>query len=892
MSEEEDNELTLRFQQLNEAIGTASQRCHRRTVSRLSREGMRLAKRGRKLIDYLSFSFNLFNHFETLCDDFAEGTDVIVECIALLEDPSKAKEFESGFDERLYEYTRWWLLPSAYHSLATLAGCQQGDNSPGLHQCINEGLAVCRRLGSSKDKQLMFREFAVEVQEAADDLDMALHTARESYAFHSETGRKVASADDIATLLAMQGRLSESCEMILEGYAHCQQFHNPYMALLNYVPMAREIASLAGRTDVLELLPVQIEFDATTELPEDRVLRTPDPEEHVLFEFVRQQCLAMELACVHDYDAAIAILERWDKHLYGHKNLNRWFPIRCRWIALERLKGNMERVRALAKPAEVMAKRAHDWLTLHKLKRLLDPAIPANPYATVGDPDCGPFASSQSRSISASSSHASESAGKSPAQIDALEANDPSGATKSDAASPAEPVLPEHVAAMYAELEANEGDETAVHDIAMKAMDVAPDAMRGPEEAEHLLRIAGLLADPNALDHAMAWRQAVIGAFPTSAEVLSMGAIVGSQWQMRTVDDPPESLQDDALVAMFQRAMDMNIQSPKPFYRAGAYHFGKQNLSEAERCLARAFRLDRQHSMAARTLAKVYNYTDRPRDALHVLDMCLREGTDDPNVAWEAALQANTVGHYAAMLTYLDRFEALVDRQPWCDYYRALALQELSRPAEALDALERELALNPDADCGVMMQRASALAMLGDSESMRAALQRVLETPFGNMDSITKHGLIQLFRRLWRSVESALPSQDAMRQALEQKMLDGCIAPDEMFDAIRVSDPETTEQSLHYFQVYLKQPLGQDWANSAGCLPGEQDWSECITLWRVLARDEEHARALSLAWQAKSFRVAASVEFIEQGDQEYIDRPGIVGQGPRYMPDPMAEENG
>jgi tetratricopeptide (TPR) repeat protein len=530
-------------------------------------------------------------------------------------------------------------------------------------------------------------------------------------------------------------------------------------------------------------------------------------------------------------------------------------------------------------------------LTLHKLKRLLDPAIPATPYATLGDPDCGPFASSQSKSSSASS-RASESAGKPPSQLDALEANDQSGATKGDAASPSEPVLPEHIATLYAELETSEGDEMAVHGIAMKAMDIAPDAIRSPDEAEHLLRIAGLLADPNALDPAIAWSRAVIGAFPTSAEVLSMGAMVGSQWQMLSGEAPPEPLHDDALVAMFQRAMDMNVQSPKPFYRAGAYHFGKQNLSEAERCLARAFRLDRQHSMAARTLAKVYNYTDRPRDALHVLDMCLREGTDDPNVAWEAALQANTVGHYAAMLTYLDRFEALVDRQPWCDYYRALALQELSRPAEALDALDRELALNPDAECGVMMQRASALALVGDSESMRAALQRVLETPFGNMDSITKHGLIQLFRRLWRSVETALPPQDAMRQALEQKMLDGCIAPDEMLEAMRIGDPETAEQPLRYFQVYLKQPLGQDWANSAGCLPGEQDWSECITLWRVLARDEEHARELSLTWQAKSFRDAASVEFIEQGDQEYIDRPGIVGQGPRYMPDPMAEENG
>lgn len=886
---EDESELSERLQQLEEAVGQANLQCHRRTAARLAREGMRLSKRMKKLTHYLWFCDTYVSSTDYPNVDVSEVTDVIVECIALLEDDNKAKEFEPGIEEGLHEYNRWRYLPSLYHALASMTGQQEGDNSPGLHQCVQEGIAVCRYLGSSKEKLLMFREFVVDVLKSSDDLEMALHKARECFSVNTESSRKVASADDIASILALQGNLRESCDMIVEGFGLCQQFHNPYLAMLNFVPMAREIACMAGRADILEMLPIQLGAKESTELPEEAVLRTPDHEENFYFEYMKQRCRAIELACSGKLDDSLAIVEYWDKFFYEKKSLRRWFHMRCRLIALERLKGNMERVRALAKPAEVLAKRAHDWLTLRKLRRLLDPNIPANPFVTLGDCDCGPFGSNTT------SVYKDESSDDMATTMNVAESGDVGGASKpspnqeQDVMS--EPLLPEYIEAMYAELEGSGGDESTVNGVAQKALSIPASQMRNTMEAEHLLRLAGFLTDREAVDKCIAWGREVMQQFPSSADIVSMVAAFWAQLQTLVEDSPPESISDEVLVTMFQRAMDMEVDSAKPFYRAGAFHFGRQNLSEAERCLARAFRLDRLHGTAARTLAKVYNYTDRPRDAMTVLDMCLREGSDDPNVAWEAAIQANSVEQFESVLTYLARLESLVERQPWCDYYRALALQELGRPAEALEALEREEQLNPESTFGVLLQRASVLAMLGDIASMSELLGVIVDTPLASVETLTRVGFSQLCNRLWRSVSAALPAENEMRQKLEQKLLDSCLAPDEMFEALRTENTDATEETVRYFQVYLKQSLDESWASSSGCLLQESEWKEFIIVWRLLARDDDHAKRIALEWQCKSFREPSIVEFIESGEQEYTDRPGVVGLGPRYAPEPRVEES-
>src|SRR5205807_1889085 len=102
--------------------------------------------------------------------------------------------------------------------------------------------------------------------------------------------------------------------------------------------------------------------------------------------------------------------------------------------------------------------------------------------------------------------------------------------------------------------------------------------------------------------------------------------------------------------------------------------------------------------------------TERPRDALAVLDLCLRQGCASPDVAMEAALLAMDVGQHDAQLTYLQYFEQIEPNQPWTMYYTALALLDLKRPDEALQAMAEEEKRSPDRTFGLLVLRACAAA--------------------------------------------------------------------------------------------------------------------------------------------------------------------------------------
>ena len=125
------------------------------------------------------------------------------------------------------------------------------------------------------------------------------------------------------------------------------------------------------------------------------------------------------------------------------------------------------------------------------------------------------------------------------------------------------------------------------------------------------------------------------------------------------------------------------------------FHLENGNPAEAERCLARASPLDRADESVALRLADLYSRSDRKSDALLVLDMCLRSGTVTAGVLWEAALLASGLQRNEMALLYLDRFEMLQPGRLWVGYYRAIALLNLHKPAEAAAAIEIEAQAAP-----------------------------------------------------------------------------------------------------------------------------------------------------------------------------------------------------
>src|SRR5262249_55441905 len=158
---------------------------------------------------------------------------------------------------------------------------------------------------------------------------------------------------------------------------------------------------------------------------------------------------------------------------------------------------------------------------------------------------------------------------------------------------------------------------------------------------------------------------------------------------------------------------------------------------------------ERGNGFIAQRLAEVYTKTERPRDALAVLDLCLREGCDDAQVAWEAALAAFRLDQFDVQLTYLDKFESMTEGDVWACYYRATALLDLGRPEEVLPILEEADRRDPDKLFPVEILRACAVGALGRVERFREHLWRVLTVHLTVIDYLTISGLASLFGRLW-----------------------------------------------------------------------------------------------------------------------------------------------
>lgn len=863
MSDAEFSDVEQRLQEIEDRISIASDRCHNRSLIRLAREGRRLARQEHRLIPYLSYSFHLINSADDVLA-MKQGCEVAVEMIALLEDEERARLFQSDLPQDEYEHTKWWMTGFTYKKLATLTGHTQGYNSAGMHQCISDGMNVCRRTGNRRDT-LHFREFAVEVYRAADDLDMALHFARGSLQLQDsgESNRKVASADDVATILCLQGNLSAAVEMVQLGWEYCLEFHNPYLAQLNFLPLAREIYCMAGRMDLLRQLPGIVTAEQATELTDDQVLRLPPEDECPYFKFLNDQALAVEACCEGHFDQAVRLLQPWDRHLLEEQCLTRWFSVRCRLIAALRLAGRNDQARALAAPCEEAARKSHDWLTLRRISRLLDDSVTVTPLAMIGDPDLGPF--SRQTGIPRSAS---------PAVTDAVISEQ--GKASEQLTTPLSGVIKN----LYERVHASDESTEILATIASELVAMPPESIADPEDAGRLLQLARFVAEVPVAREILKWAEDVRRCFSRDATVISMFATLALRLRDLPDSDLSAELSDEQIEHLFRESLELNVDSPTNFARAGLYYLSREKFGDAERCLARGFRLDRASPILASSLAQVYSTTERPRDALAVLDMALREGCQDPELAWEAALRAIGLDQFDAALAYLDRLESQAPDRPWVSHYRAFVLLELSRPEEALLALDREAVSNPEFAYPVELQRATALGQLKRLDDFRQQLQKVLDFPMSSITYLSTGGLRRLFQRLWQSAE-VLPFEDPLRRLLEDHLVSTGFATESFFHSIRCRAGAEVAKGIRYFSVHLHQPLDDDWRTARGCLVGEEDWISYDIAWGVLARDEVEARMQALDWQQRCYSLPAQVMSVETRDETYEDVPGVVWQGER-----------
>jgi tetratricopeptide (TPR) repeat protein len=828
------------------------QRCLNTSANRVAREAARRAREHRLLVPYLHAQFRLMNNAQGQLDA-ESGKESALEAIALLESEERARTFQADFPEDAYFETVAWMSACSYDNLAKHIASMQGYNSEGMHQCITDGMDVCRRTGKLRCITC-FREYACDVYLSSDDVPMALHFARLVKALPEDapnSERRWVGCKDETHVLKLLGNFTAAEDNALEALKLAESYHTPLEAKHDTWHQLETIQLLAGKQDdFVKRFGAAIQAAA---LPRG---------EWIGHDLDCDLTAALRDACQGDFKKAEETLVRWDRWLTDHKNLHSWFEVRLRLIACHRLAGNQARIEPLAKQLEERAWAARDWLTLHRLSRLFDPSETPSPLALLGPADIGPFAGNRT-SAAVPAAPPSEAA---PAQ---------------DEPVPEAPPLDDMIVQFGERLNGLE-DDAGRRALLDEVLAVPTDGVTHPVDAARLLHLLQFVMGDDGPDTWAAmwrWAEAVAAPFPQVSVVLNLLASLGDM--LRGADPAlEEQIDPERLDRMFRESIDLDPFHARNHFRAGIWHLSQENFGEAERCLARGLRLERNFGPLALKLAEVYQRTDRPRDALMVLDTCLREGCDDPAVAWEAAVGAFGVDQFEPMLTYLDRHEQLQPGAPWINYYRACGLLELGRPAEALAAVEEEGRRAPENLLPQHLLRACAEQALGRTEEARRHVEQALSVRLADVDYLTFRGLLNLFGRLWNTAGAKWPEDDPVRQQLETRLLATGLAPDEFFDAYR--ERGEAVPGVHFYRCRVRQELDERWPTSPGCLRGQEEWPFYFALWGMLARDEDEAQRLALQWQARIADGPAEVLDCEAQDGEYKDKPGVIWQGQRW----------
>jgi hypothetical protein len=89
-------------------------------------------------------------------------------------------------------------------------------------------------------------------------------------------------------------------------------------------------------------------------------------------------------------------------------------------------------------------------------------------------------------------------------------------------------------------------------------------------------------------------------------------------------------------------------------------------------------------------------------------------------------------------------------------------------------------------------------------------------------------------------------------------LLQAALAPEDVFDRVRQRGEK--ESGVSYYRCLVRQPLDERWPTWAGCLAGEEGWTDYTLVWGVLATDEDEAGRLVLEWQRRCYPLPATVE--------------------------------
>jgi tetratricopeptide (TPR) repeat protein len=792
--------------------------------------------------------------------DFQTMRERAVELIALLEDEEQLRQIQSDFPREQYEYLVYSMSSCAYENLAEATGQLEGYNSEGMHACIADGLQICRRTGKTGCVSC-FREYACDVYLSADDPDIAGHQCRlvmdQDSGWSDRGDRRWLASSKLAWLEALHGRFDEALATIesalafTDGEAVSLKFESRIRTLL----VRDSIRLAAGLPPLLTSDPAFPDM--------------PSAEECRVFDHSMDLNRALLAVQEQNWELASELLTQWDQRLQQCHGTHLWFETRLRLIAIKRLSGQQKQAEALAKQLEQRARTANDYLTLRRLQHLMDSdqpsplAVASSPRHAVTEPQPTTVAATETPDDSVESDP--ETAG----EPGAVEAKSP---------------LAEQVTELRNRMSAFMEDPSEEAFVELRNDVLAMDASRVThhEDVSGILHLMGYLVGA-AEDGEDVWKWANALAAPhrNRSVVLSLLGTLGDALRGSGNEALAEKITPERTEQLFRKSMELDSTKARNFLRAGDHFVSQDNSGEAERCFARAFRLDRVDGNIVRRLADLYNNTDRPRDALHVLDLSLREGSDDAQVAFDAAMLAFRLKQYDATLTYLQKFEDLAGENLWTNYYRSVCHYEQGDYPRALQCLDEEERLAESTGWHLELMRAVSKFRMNDSAGAQPHLEVAMSTPFSEIDFLSSTGLMELMQRLAVVADEVLKDQSLVAR-IEARLLRSGLMPESWFQWQRESEEAKTVDNVRLFRCLVHQPLTEFWDNDPDRLSDQSGWTEYITEWGVLAQTEEEARETALKFQRMCADLPATVQEVLASEESYTDVPGPVWQGARY----------
>ena len=859
--DEPDGDIETHLANLETKERDLNERCYFVSSYRVASEIRRTARAENRLTPYLHATFTQLNHADSLLQPEA-AQKAAIEMIGLLESEDRARMIQPDFPESEHSHAVHWYSSCAYDNLAKATALLKGYNSDGMHACIADGMQVCRRTGKMQCVTC-FREYATDVYRSADDLEMAMHFARAGVA-HDKPGphdRRWVGARDLTRLRLLQGEIHAAAEMVEIAWSLTETWHNPLHGRLDTKLLMQEIALLLGE-------PSRWDERFSSEIPVDAY---PPAGEYPWFEWRKDVVEAISHCCTGTPERAVQLLTVWDRKLTQSQCLHDWLDNQLRLLAAHRMAGDQSAFTQAASRLEARAKEARDWLTLRCLEYLRNTTTNVAPVPVVNgivrskDASTGTIASADAVSSQATASESSAN-------------------QDLDKSAP-----PEFIMALWQRMrthaldsqdgsaESNDSLQSILADL--MAVDAA--TARPVEDARWMLHTASfMIVDDCPKTELWAWAEQVAQPYLRDAATLNLLAKLGFSLQVDEEPGTPALVDLDQIEQMFRESLELDSNRHRNFARAADFFLYQENIGEAERCLARGLRLQRSDGELAIKLAKIYRRTERDRDALAVLDLCLREGCDDPDVLWEAGLTAYQAESYEAAVTYFDAYEKQQPDRPWVQYYRAASLLELQRFEEALAAADEEANRSPESSFANAVFRATATAGLDESNRALAHIEEVLNLRLSEIDNLTPQGINKLFSLLWNITSQMLANHADVRKRLEDRMIASGLSPNELFTAER--DIRDVVENLNYYVCTLHQPLDERWTNWHGRLEHEADWTSYDVPWGVLATSEDEAREVALMWQERAFPLAATVQEVQLQDDGYRDKPGVIWQGYRF----------